>query len=316
MNWYRTVAVWAALAAVAVPAPAGWIFNRKNSKPDPNERVTELLSTLKNDGDEVRRENAAEELRHFDAGTNPNIVPTLVEALEHDSKPGVRAEAAATLGRLRPLSQEAGQALEQALARDPSMRVRLQARSSLMHYYMAGYHGGKNPDAPPSTSTEGRQAGSTEGRQAGSTEGRQAGSTEGRQAGSTEGRQAGEHAQTPPVVNTTPVQPSNVGSPTNITSTTNRTVTGARPSGQPVSPPRLRPLPAETPPPPLAQPPVTPPSAAAPQALPKGPAAPAPSSPLVPAETPQLQPPLPSQPPAPGDRKDDQQGPDLAPPPR
>jgi membrane peptidoglycan carboxypeptidase len=274
MNWYRTLVVLTAMAVLGSSASAGWIFNRKNSKPDPNERVTELLNTLKNDGDEGRRESAAEELRHFDANLNPNLIRTLVEALAHDSKPGVRAEAAATLGRLRPVSQEVGQALEQALAKDPSMRVRLQARSSLMHYYMAGYHGGKNPDGPPPT----------------------------------------EHAQTPPPVNTAPGQPANGATTTNYT-TSKTTVTSPRSSGQAGSPPRLKAVPAETPPPPLAQPPVTPPSAPPAQALPQGAPNAAPTPPLVPAEAPQLQtPPLP--PASGGDRKDEPQGPELSPPPR
>jgi hypothetical protein len=161
MNPYRVLAVGIVLAVLTPPAPAGWLFGRRNAKTDPNERVTELLATVKNDGDESHRENAAEELRHFDASANPNIIPTLVDVLTHDTKPAVRAEAAATLGRLRPVSQQAGWALEQALAKDPSLRVRLQARSSLMHYYMAGYHGGKNQEPPPAENAQTPPAGNT-----------------------------------------------------------------------------------------------------------------------------------------------------------
>src|SRR5262249_46173439 len=117
-------------------------------KADPAQRLPELLMQLKSDGDENRRAAAAEELRQYDAGQSPEMIGVLIDALLHDPKPGVRAEAAQTLGRLRPLNQQAGWALEQAVNNDASMRVRLQARSSLLHYYMAGYHGGKKEESP------------------------------------------------------------------------------------------------------------------------------------------------------------------------
>jgi hypothetical protein len=267
MSWNRMLLVLTILAALASPAPAGWLFGRKTPKPDPNERIKELLTTVKSDGDEGHREDAAEELRHFDAGSNPDIIPTLVDVLAHDSKPAVRAEAAATLGRLRPISQQAGWALEQALARDPSMRVRLQARSSLMHYYMAGYHGGKNPDAPPT-----------------------------------------DQAQSPPAVDT---------NQQGTTNTAKQPTTNTTPStGQPASvvssgPPRLRPTPVETPPPPLAPPlPAAKAGASVPQPLSKGP--PPSGSGINPLQIPT--PPLPSA--SPDDRKEDPgQGPELTPPP-
>jgi hypothetical protein len=133
------------LAASAGPASAG-IFGKKN-KPTPAERVPELLIIIKTDGDEHKRAAAVEELKQYDPKQFPNIVPTLIDALMTDAKPSVRSEAAQTLSKLRPVTKEAGWALEQAVAKDASMRVRLQARSSLLHYHLAGYHGGK--DAGP-----------------------------------------------------------------------------------------------------------------------------------------------------------------------
>ena len=127
------------LPTLAAPASAGVFFGKKKKQPNPNDRVPELLVTVKTDGDENKRARAAEELRQFDAATHPEVVPILIDVLLNDKKPAVRAEAAQSLGKLRPVSQEAGQALEQALAKDPSMRVRLQARSALLQYHWSGY---------------------------------------------------------------------------------------------------------------------------------------------------------------------------------
>jgi hypothetical protein len=74
------------------------------------------------------------------------IVPVLVDVLLTDKKPAVRAEAAQSLGKIRPVSQQVGLALEQALSSDASMRVRLQARSSLLQYHWSGYHGSKKDE--------------------------------------------------------------------------------------------------------------------------------------------------------------------------
>jgi hypothetical protein len=146
MRW-RTFLVMALLLSVAGWAPAGLFFGKKKQKPSPTERVPELINIIRTDGDENKRQDAIEELRQYDPAAFPAIVPTLIEALMADKKPGVRAEAAQSLSRLRPVSQEVGQALEQAVHNDPSMRVRLQARNALLHYHWAGYHGGK--DVPP-----------------------------------------------------------------------------------------------------------------------------------------------------------------------
>jgi hypothetical protein len=79
------------------------------------------------------------------------IVPVLVDVMLTDSKPVVRAEAAQSLGKIRPISQQAGMALEQALANDVSMRVRLQARSSLLQYHWSGYRSARKDDLVPQT---------------------------------------------------------------------------------------------------------------------------------------------------------------------
>jgi hypothetical protein len=157
-----------ALLVVAAPAPAG-LFGKKKPKPSPSERVPELIAAVKDDGDENHRQDAAEELRHYDPTAFPAIVPALIEALLMDKKPAVRAEAAQSLGKLRPISREAGQALEQALHNDPSMRVRLQSRSALMQYHWAGYRSGKDnppleaaakdpPGTPPAVNTSAKPA--------------------------------------------------------------------------------------------------------------------------------------------------------------
>jgi hypothetical protein len=137
----RLLLVLLLVPTLAGPVRAGIIFGKKGKKPTPAERVPELLTTLKSDGDENKRARAAEELRQYDPNAFPDILPVLIDVLVNDQKPAVRAEAAQSLGKLRPISQQAGQALEYALTRDPSMRVRLQARSSLMQYHWAGYRG-------------------------------------------------------------------------------------------------------------------------------------------------------------------------------
>jgi len=134
------------------PSSAGVFFGRKSKKAaTPVERVPELLALIKTDGDESKRAAAAQELRQYDAAQYPAMIPVLVEVLLSDKKPGVRAEAAQTLGKLRPISQQAGLALEQALSNDASMRVRLQARSSLLQYHWSGYHSTKKDDLAPQT---------------------------------------------------------------------------------------------------------------------------------------------------------------------
>jgi hypothetical protein len=135
----------ALLPALVGPSYAG-IFFKKNKKPTPGERVPELLAIVKTDGDESKRAAAAQELRQYDPGQFPMIVPVLVDVLMTDGKPGVRAEAAQSLGKMRPIAPQAGMALEQASSNDSSMRVRLQARSSLLQYHWSGYRSARKED--------------------------------------------------------------------------------------------------------------------------------------------------------------------------
>jgi hypothetical protein len=139
------------LPALVGPSYAGIFFGKKNKKPTPAERVPELLAQVKTDGDESKRAAAAQELRQYDPAQFPMIVPVLIDVLLTDKKPAVRAEAAQSLGKIRPISQQAGMALEQALSSDSSMRVRLQARSSLLQYHWSGYHSVRKDDLVPQT---------------------------------------------------------------------------------------------------------------------------------------------------------------------
>lgn len=148
MNRCRLVLLVVVLGVMADPARAGIFFNRK-PKPQAPDRVPTLLSTLRTDPSEQKRAEAAEELRNFDGGVNPEIVPALIETALKDPQASVRIQAIQSLGKLRPISQFAGRAIEQAAANDPSMRVQLQARSALLQYRMSGYHSSKGDAVQP-----------------------------------------------------------------------------------------------------------------------------------------------------------------------
>ena len=147
----RRVFLLAALVSALFVAPApgqGFFSKKKTNKPSPAERLSQLITTLKTDQDEAKREDAAAELRQFDPKTYPEVIPVLIECLQNDPRPAVRMEAAQSLGRL-PVSQQAGWALEQAASKDSSTRVRLQARSSLWYLKARGYRSeGKPPEDP------------------------------------------------------------------------------------------------------------------------------------------------------------------------
>lgn len=114
-------------------------FGGRNKTPPTPERIKELLEVLKTSGDEGLRIGAVDELRLLDTQSNAPVIAALVETLKNDRKPGVRAEAAVSLARMRPVRTEIGHALEQTIAKDTSMRVRMQARSALLQYNLAGF---------------------------------------------------------------------------------------------------------------------------------------------------------------------------------
>lgn len=148
MKWRVMLPATLLLVALAAPAPGQSFFSKKKTtKPNPAERVTQLVQTLKTDQDEGNRESAAAELRQFDPKTYPEVIPVLIESLQNDPRPSVRMEAAQSLGRIRPVSQQAGWALEQAAAKDSSWRVRAQARTSLWYYRLVG--GYRSDTKPP-----------------------------------------------------------------------------------------------------------------------------------------------------------------------
>jgi hypothetical protein len=131
--------------ALAVPpAKAISLFSRR-PKVDPAQRVPELINTIRTSHEERKRIAAVEELRQYDAAAFPQIVPLLTDLLKNDPSVSVRAEAAHSLGRLRPATPAAAEALD-AATHDPALRVRWQARSALLFY--------PAPSPPPSVAAK------------------------------------------------------------------------------------------------------------------------------------------------------------------
>jgi hypothetical protein len=149
MSWFRFLLVCLLVSTFTLPAPAGWLFKSKKPKPKPEERVPELIVIVKTDQDEGKREAAAAELRQYDPKAFAEIVPILIDVLKNDPKISVRQEAAGSLSHIRPISQEAGMALETAASKDPSLRVRMQAKKSLLYYHLSGYRSVKKNDIKP-----------------------------------------------------------------------------------------------------------------------------------------------------------------------
>jgi hypothetical protein len=141
------------LASLAVSSTHAGIFDRKpKAPPQPPpadamqkqaERVFALLNQLQNEKNENKREDAAEKLSEMDAQMFPEIVPTLAQIALKDASAGVRREAVKSLGKIKPTSKEAADALEQA-TKDESYWVRWQARSAKLGYKVA-----ETPQAPP-----------------------------------------------------------------------------------------------------------------------------------------------------------------------
>lgn len=144
----RPLLITALMVGLVAPLQAGPFFGRKKPTVDPKVRVPELLTILKSDLDAGKRSRAAEELRTIEPTEFPDIVPALIAVLQNDTHQAVRIDAAITLGKYRPVQQVVGEALEEALEKDRSMRVRLQARTQLLQYYWAGYRSSKK-EVPP-----------------------------------------------------------------------------------------------------------------------------------------------------------------------
>lgn len=109
------------------------------------------LDALKADRDEKSRAAAAVALRSVDPRTDANILPTLMTSLQQDPSAGVRAAVAETIGKLKPISAEAGATLEQAVVGDPSEPVRKAAQAALWQYHLNGYRSTAANAAVPQT---------------------------------------------------------------------------------------------------------------------------------------------------------------------
>jgi len=146
-------------AIVATPGYAQ-LFGKRTPPTPPvplDQKVAALVKTVKEDGDENKRLAAIEDLRGLDAAAHAEIIPALMEAMLNDKKPSVRAEAAYTIGRIRPVQGGIGQALEHVRDNDASMRVRLQARGTLMSYYLGGYRSNKMEDPKQPLTPNGKE---------------------------------------------------------------------------------------------------------------------------------------------------------------
>ncbi len=156
MNRLTIILAVVILPAWVMPAQADGIFGLfgKKAKVDPAKRVAELIITLKTEQDDRKRASATSELGTFDAHSFPEIVPVLVDIMQHDPKSGLRMDAASSLGSLRPVSQVVGESLEKAASSDENLRVRLHAKSLLMKYRLAGYSPGAGPKTSPSKNGE------------------------------------------------------------------------------------------------------------------------------------------------------------------
>lgn len=132
-------AVW--LGVLPWSAQGGIIFGKQEKVYGPD-RVAALIATMKSDRNDSKRSSAAEELRRVDPSANSQVIPALVETALGDQKAGVRLEALQSLSKLRPVSTQAGWALEQAVSNDPSMVNRVRARTILWQYHLSGYRAG------------------------------------------------------------------------------------------------------------------------------------------------------------------------------
>jgi hypothetical protein len=134
--------------------PRFGIFRKKKDDPPAAEKdkavkAKQLVEKLKSDPDEKKRLAAVEELVDYDPRTHLDVLPTLVNSLKQDPSPAVRAAAAEVIGEMKPVQQNAGVALEQTNANDPSESVRKAAQQALWQYHLNGYRSaGANATLP------------------------------------------------------------------------------------------------------------------------------------------------------------------------
>lgn len=126
-------------AAVAGDGPLGLGLLKRKPKADPAAKAKQLVATLQSDPDERKRKSAAEELREFDPRNTPDLIPALIGSLQKDPSAAVRIETAQTLGKLKPVSQPAGIAMETAFQSDPDAKVREAVQAALWQYHLNGY---------------------------------------------------------------------------------------------------------------------------------------------------------------------------------
>ncbi len=142
---YRAAAILTAALTLTAPALAGdgilglGLFKKRQKAAEPTSRGKQLVNTLQSDPDAKKRRQAAEDLRGLDPRNETDIVPALIGSLQQDPDPKVRAEAAESIGKLKPVYQPAGIAMETALATDPDPKVREAIKSALWQYHLSGY---------------------------------------------------------------------------------------------------------------------------------------------------------------------------------
>lgn len=145
-----TIILTLTIGLVMVPSASAIDFGlgifKRRQKPEPVSKAKQLISVLQSSPDAGKRQEAAEELRSIDARVVPDVIPTLMNSLQQDPSPAVRAEAATSLGKIKPINQSAGIVLERASQSDPIDKVREAAQNALWQYHLNGY---SNTAGPP-----------------------------------------------------------------------------------------------------------------------------------------------------------------------
>lgn len=136
MRWLVVIAVCLGVETVPAAAQWNWLFTRSSASPPP--APEELIRCIRSCQKPEARVEAIQQLRNYNAAEYPAIIPALIDALKNDKAIFVRIEAARSLGRIRPITSAARQALATASIRDPAFRVRWQARTSLTLFTVRG----------------------------------------------------------------------------------------------------------------------------------------------------------------------------------